>query len=738
MPLIAIVTIIIAAGLFTGLGGDLSSGGLVVAILGAGGVLVMRRRSVVVIALALLAAASVLGGDAIRRHDARCLADAARSRMWMVRLDGEAAPGAYVHGRMIAGGCELDIAVSVSRGRARDGSIARVRGEPAESRRGMMIRRADVTESEPPSGLAAARARARRAVDATFRRDAPVARALLVADTRLLSPEIRERYAAAGLIHALSISGLHVGIIAAAAQLLFGAARLSVRAALIATMATITVYIAVLGFPAPACRAAAMLGVVAAARIAQRPTSAWGALALGALLPLAQPRTILDLGYHLSVAGVAALMGAGAFSRRVLAPRLRGWRLSIARDLTASTIATLATAPLVAASFGVVSMVGPLTNLVAGPLFVLLQPMLFLALLTAPLEPVAHFIADAAQPLLRLLDAIAGAGAAAPFATLGVNPSAAASIVAGITAMAGVVACVSRFPMRPALVGVGGLALLAWLPMLPGASGEVELHAIDVGQGDAIALRTDRGRWILMDAGRQWTGGDEGRATVLPHLRRRGGALATFILSHPHADHAGGAATIVRALRPATFWDAAFVAPSASYLGVLEAVDAAGTSWQRVRPGDSLAIDGVVLTFLAPDSAWTASLNDPNSASVVVMARFGSVRFLLVGDAERAEEEWLLGQGADLRADVLKVGHHGSRTSSTDAFLDAVSPRVAVISVGAGNTYGHPSGEVLEALSDRGTDVLRTDLMGSIVLRTDGRRLRVIMDGGSWDVVPRF
>ena len=737
MPLIAVVTIVIAAGLYVGLGGDRTFATLALVTLGVAAVLVAWRRGATGAALAALFTAALLVGDAVRRTDHRCLVEAARARSWVVRVDGDIAPGAWVRGRLLGDRCELDVSIAVTAGRARDGAVVRVRGDPAESRRGLMVRRASVQEVRPPAGLAAARARARRAVDATFRSDAPVARALLVADTRLLSPAIRERFAAAGLIHALSISGLHVGIIAAAAQLLFGAARLSMRVAIVATLVTIVLYIAVLGWPAPACRAAAMLGVVAASRLIQRPTSAVGALALGALLPLAQPRTVIDLGYHLSVAGVAALLGAGAFSRRVLAPRLRGWRLAIARDLTASTIATLATAPLVAATFGVVSLIGPFSNLVAGPLFVVLQPMLFLALLLAPLEPVARFIADAAHPLLRLLDTIAAAGAAAPGATVAVHPSLLASLVAALTATAGVVACVSRFPMRAVLVGVTGLAALAWLPMLPSPAGDVELHAIDVGQGDAIALRTDRGRWILVDAGRQWSGGDEGRATVLPHLRRRGGRLAAFVLSHPHADHAGGAATIVRALRPGTFWDAGFVAPSATYSGVLAAVAEAGTTWHRVRPGDSLAVDGVMLTFLAPDSAWTASLDDPNSASVIVLARYGSVRFLLVGDAERAEEEWLLDRAADLRADVLKVGHHGSRTSSTDAFLDAISPRVAVISVGAGNMYGHPSAAVLSALAERGAEVLRTDLMGSIVIRTDGQHLRVILDSGAWELDER-
>jgi competence protein ComEC len=154
-----------------------------------------------------------------------------------------------------------------------------------------------------------------------------------------------------------------------------------------------------------------------------------------------------------------------------------------------------------------------------------------------------------------------------------------------------------------------------------------------------------------------------------------------------------------------------------------------------VRPGDSLAVDDAVLTFLAPDSAWTAGLTDPNEASTVVVVRVGTVRFLLTGDAERGEEAWLVERSAaDLRADVLKVAHHGSSTSSTQPFLDAVRPRLAVISVGAANLYGHPDVTTLRALASVGAQVLRTDKVGSIVVRTDGRRLVVDAGGDSWEV----
>jgi len=151
-----------------------------------------------------------------------------------------------------------------------------------------------------------------------------------------------------------------------------------------------------------------------------------------------------------------------------------------------------------------------------------------------------------------------------------------------------------------------------------------------------------------------------------------------------------------------------------------------------------MRVDGVLIRFLAPDSAWTASLDDPNEASTVASVEFGATRFLLMGDAERAEEAWLVNHASgDLRADVLKVGHHGSSTSSTDAFLRTVQPSLAVISVGADNLYGHPSADVIASLARAGAQIVRTDRAGTIVVHSDGKRITYEAGGENWDISRR-
>jgi len=286
----------------------------------------------------------------------------------------------------------------------------------------------------------------------------------------------------------------------------------------------------------------------------------------------------------------------------------------------------------------------------------------------------------------------------------------------------------------PAIAALGAVAALAWLPLAPRSNtGVVELHMLDVGQGDALALRTPHGHWVLFDAGPAANGHDAGRAVVVPYLARRGGPLDAFVLSHPHTDHVGGAASVERALGPTTYVDPGFAGGSDAYRASLDEARRDGSAWRRVHPGDTLSVDGVSIALLAPDSAWTASLDDPNLASTIALVQYGVVRFLLVGDAESPEEGWVLDRWGDsLHADVLKVGHHGSATSSSDAFLDAVRPRVALVSVGARNRYGHPNADVLARLARRGATVLRTDLLGTVIVRTDGHTLWLEADGETW------
>ncbi|HEX8848591.1 MAG TPA: DNA internalization-related competence protein ComEC/Rec2 [Gemmatimonadaceae bacterium] len=735
MPLVAIALISYAAGLLAGLHGALGTGAAL-----AGGMFLaaVAARRWWLVACAAVAAAGVLAGRGAERGDHACATAIVATREWMLVPDLPLAPGETAPVVVAAEGCRLRVWASVVQGEAAAGARVEGRGIARAGRGGIALAAVRLGPVRArPATLPRWRAKVTAWIDAAFRADAPLARALLVADMRSLPAGTRDDFAAAGLVHMLSISGLHVGIIAFAVALALGALGLPRRRAALATVAITAGYVALIGAPAPALRAIAMLAASEASRALQRPTSPWAALAVGAATPLVDPRIVDDIGYQLSVAGMVGLIASGALERRILRGRLTGWRHTVAAAALTSVVASLVTGPLVAWRFGRASLVAPLTNVVATPVVALLQPMLFIAMLLGWWPAAARFAADACHPLLAAFVWIAHAGAAIPGAQIQVAARTSALVVAGAGSVLFVAACLRRDSLVPLAGCVGCVALIAWLPSVPRVGAAVELHMIDVGQGDALALRTPRGRWIVFDAGRAWAGGDAGRSTVVPYLRARGGEVFAFILSHPHADHAGGAASLLRATHPLLYVDAGYPGASGSYRESLLAARELGTRWERAHPGDSLVVDGVTLTFLAPDSAWASQLDDANLASTVVRVRYGTVRFLFTGDAEGPEEDWLLANEPGLlQADVLKVGHHGSVTSTTPAFLAAVRPRVALVSVGAGNSYGHPGSAVMRDLARAGAEVLRTDRLGTVIVSTDGVALSVHTDQRAWELSP--
>lgn len=737
MPLVARAALAYAVGLAIGLtcGAGTASGAAAVALLAALGACRGSRSAPA--AILVIAAAGALFGMADVRRTATCAATLVAARSWTAQFEAAAQPGAVGRARLSARGCESRATLLVSSGLAGAGEVAVVTGIASADPRGLFVRSARIRAAHRRPSLAGLRARAGSRIDRIFAADAPIVRALVIGDMSLIPAEQRDRFARAGLVHMLSVSGLHVAIIALALELLAGALRLPKRPARLGTIALLALYVAGIGAPPPAVRAAVMLGLFLVSRTLQRPTSSWAVVALGGAAPLVSSGTLLDLGWQLSVAGTIALAAGGALARRSIPDRWRGARRALSRAALVSVVATVVTAPLIAWTFGRVALLGPLTNLVADPVMGVLQPVLFLAI-CIPVRPVEHILADAAHLLLAAFDGIAARAATIPGAAPLVYPTTFAAVAGGIAAIAVVAACLAERPTRAGVVALACVALMAAEPLLRRPAAFTELHMIDVGQGDALALRTRHNRWVVVDAGRSWSSGDAGRSTVVPYIAHRGGRVTLFALSHPHADHVGGAASVFRALHPSVFLDPGYVGTTPPYLAALDEARADRIPWRRVHPGDSIVVDEAIVTALAPDSAWATGLNDANLASTVLLIRIGRVRMLLTGDAEAPEEAWLLAHAPDLlKADVLKVAHHGSNTSTTEPFLAAVRPRLALVSVGANNSYGHPDADVLQRLGAAGIPTLRTDLAGTIVVRTDGTRLEVEARGERWNLGAR-
>jgi competence protein ComEC len=570
-----------------------------------------------------------------------------------------------------------------------------------------------------------------------------LAEALLLAQRAGLAPETRSRWVAAGLVHLLAISGMHVGLIVGGmliagrlCGLAPGAAR---RLAVLVTAA----YVLFLGAPSAALRAMLQASLLLGAAELQRPAEPFTALAAAALvILLIEPMAILDPGFQLSFAGMIGLIGwrrpvAGLLPRR-LHPHIRD---GIAAGVAASALTT----PIAALQFGTAAWIGIPASILAVPLLAAAVAALLVALLIAALTgSVTGVHAAAADLPLRLLDATAGLAARVP----GGHGYMAASTVVAILGAVAIMIIVRRalhgrgsgapppshapdaahvawrgrrrlYAFRVGAAAAAGVLVLAWSPQILRPHGDrIEIHAIDVGQGDAFAIRTPANRWILVDAGPRTLRSDAGRDRVVPYLLKHGARrIEALILTHPDADHIGGAAAVLDAFDVALVIDPGFAAGKDMFIDLVAAARRSDRRWIAAREGIRLAIDGVDIALLYPFSSLDAA-RDANDNSVVFSLSFGSFTALFLGDAPRSVEEQVVARhGGRLRAEVLKVGHHGSNTSTGEVLLRAARPGLALVSAGRNNRYGHPAPGVLQRLADHEVRVLRTDVHGNITVR---------------------
>ncbi|HTL06182.1 MAG TPA: DNA internalization-related competence protein ComEC/Rec2 [Gemmatimonadales bacterium] len=540
--------------------------------------------------------------------------------------------------------------------------------------------------------------------------------ALLVGRRGGIDPALNAAFARSGLVHLLSISGFHVGIVFGWALLLLRA--LGVRRSPASAAATLLVvgYVALIGWPPPAARAALLCGLGAWSFARQRNPDPIALLALTCLaVTLLDPWALFDLGGWLSA---AAFWGALRFTRwsdRSVG-QAAGWRM-----LFASLGATLATAPLTAAALGAVALAGIGLNFLAIPLAALAVPAVLASVLAAPLlPPLAVALAAGGGLGLAGLETLARGGGALPFGAFsGPGGWHAALPWVGVLGLAlwamGRRNTSRRAALRIGWVVAGGAALSA-LPVplahAPDEGNGLTLHFLSVGQGDAALIRTPAGRWILVDAGPADERHDAGREVILPFLIRHGvRQLAAFVLSHAHLDHVGGAAAVLGEVPAGLILEPAEPVAEPHYLALLDLAAERGFRWSPGRAGDSLLVDGVTLRVLHPDTTWSRWHDDLNDDSVVLLVRRGEFQAVLAGDLGVRAESLLAGRVG--RVDLLKVGHHGSAGSSGAPWLAELEPKAAVISVGR-NRYGHPAASALGRLAAAGAEVWRTDRDGTI------------------------
>ena len=603
-----------------------------------------------------------------------------------------------------------------------------------------------------------ARARARRRIVATFAPAAAgMARALVLGENDL-SPDDAQAFQKSGLSHMLAVSGTH--LVFAVAALVHALAFLLVRIERIAAryvalrfaccmgVGLSLVYADFAGGGSSAWRAAFMLSVGFCARAVGRKPLTVRTFGLSTLVfALLDPLCAFDLSFMLSVAATAGLIWLGRpiaeRCERIESRALRFLAVSFGTTLSA----TIPCAPLLALLSSGITVAGLVANVLASPLGeTVALPLCLAHLLLAPLPTLERGAALVASGALLIVKRIAWLSADASWLALRLpDPgrfqlSAIVIFSLGLIALRGtafgVLTLRQRRRVLAAWCAASALAFcgLEWAARSAGRPhGVLRASALDVGQGDSNLIDFPDGQSLLIDGG-GFVGSpvDPGKAVVLPvlHARRRT-RVDVVVLSHPHPDHFTGLVSALPELEIGEFWDSGQGEAEGAgplYAELLRALRARGVPIRHPAElcGRPRRFGDAEVRVLAPCPSFTPQ-RGANDNSLVLSVTYGERRFLFMGDAEQEEEgEILATHGAELRADYLKVGHHGSRTSTGEAFLSLVQPALATLSCGVRNRFGHPHSPTVERLAAHGVQSLRLDRSGAVVVTTDGRSLEAL------------
>jgi competence protein ComEC len=594
-----------------------------------------------------------------------------------------------------------------------------------------------------PFAFARALIAARQTVVEAVRRHVPHEQADLVTslifnDRRLMTPDERAALRDSGLMHIFAVSGLHVAILAMIILIALRVTGLRPRWAWLLAVVAITPYLVILDFIPPAARAYWMLVAYALGRLLGREQDGISTLTLAvAIILLADPLAAFQPSFILSFACVAGLVAFAPLFADLWGrdDPPEGWREHITncarQSMTATAAITLGVLPLQFYYYQQFNLLSPLANLLAAAVS---APLLGGSLATVAadlLVPVAApVIGRATAFLMRATVWLAEVTAAQHWAIVHTAKPAVWGVCGYYLVLVSGYYFVRRDTpeFRPKslarlLIHSPAAVLLLALASYPWTRGTLRLWFLDVGQGDAAIIEFPSGQTLLVDGGNIQP--DMGQRVVEPALRVRGiRPLGEALATHDDADHVGGLVWITSRYPVLRLVEGAGKASDGGLMTrVRDHADRRRVERVQVAAGQTAQLGPATFVDVLNPSPDTPTAD--NDRSVVLRVRHGRFSAVLMGDAGEAVEQRMIADGSALPTDVLKVSHHGSRTGTSDAFLAALAPRVAVVSCGRNNRYGHPHPEVIQRLDRHGAEVYRTDRDGGIVIETDGQTFRV-------------
>ncbi len=575
---------------------------------------------------------------------------------------------------------------------------------------------------------------------------AALAQGFLLGERASIPQSLTDEMNATGTSHLVAISGENVSLVAALiiAALAWLIGR---RQAALVTLVAIAAYTALTGASPSVVRGAIMGELFVLATLVGRPASAPTSIALAAAIMTGlNPQVIHDVSFQLSFAAILGLVYLAPSLQTHGAALLRRWGIeageggvagALLESLSVTAGAVLSTAPLIALYFGRASLIAPLPNLLLVPAFpLILVSSALTAVTTAIYEPLGQVIGWFSWLTLMYMVETVRFFARLPLASLQIGGFGRWHAAIAYLALAAFAWWLARRrpsateqprrttaprSLRPIWFVAGGLAVAAacfWWAALQHQGGRLTVRVLDVGQGDAILIDTPDGHHVLVDGGASGLTLEERLGEALPFWER---TIDLVALTHPQGDHISGLIDALERYDVREVLASPVVASTAAYQEWRALIADEQIPYYEAQPGNRIDLGGgATMRVLGPGPKAFAS-GKINNESLVLKLTWHNVSFLLTGDIEAGGEQALIDSGVDLHSTVLKVAHHGSDTSSSPAFLQAVQPAVAIVSVSANNPYGHPSPSVMSRF-DRSL-VLRTDQEGTIQLSTDGEHL---------------
>jgi competence protein ComEC len=590
------------------------------------------------------------------------------------------------------------------------------------------------------------RSRISRVIGTEHAHAAAITTAILIGDRAGLDDELERQLQAAGTYHVIAISGGNVALIVAAGVAFLRMALRSSKAVSAAALLFVVAFGWIVGAEPSVLRAVTAASVYLIATffgIVPSPTAVIRTAACA--LALCNPLNVIDPGAWLSF---GATLGIVLFATRwaraatgPLWPRISAFPRALITLAMATLAAETVIAPISATVFGRVSTAGVILNLVAIPAMAAIQASGLIILILEPVSgPAASLVARFARVAT---DALVGSS---DLVNVWTWLSWRVPRVGGTwLVIYYVLSAVYAFSPDPrwrrwALVtAAASLAVIlsgASIADLAPVRGHVRVTVLDVGQGDAILVQAPGGFAMLVDTGGSSGSFDVGGRVVTPAAWALGARhLTSLTLTHGDRDHSGGAIAVMHDLQPREIWEGVPVLRDADRARIRNLASALGIPWRTIQAGDRLELGEVVIEAAHPPAPEWERQKIRNDDSIVLRVRLGRVEMWLTGDAGAEFERHLPDDAGSAAIRVLKVGHHGSRTSTSAGLVAAIRPQIAIISVGGGNLFGHPAPDVTERLSAAGAEIFRTDRDGAVVVETDGVSAHVLTPTGRrWSV----